>query len=62
MSDDFQIPSTGTPSVYFVIEGALYRLDHDLHGGYLVMPRRHRVLATALLGFALENIESAASS
>jgi hypothetical protein len=36
--------------------GTVYALDMDLKGGYLMMSRRDKALATAMLELALENV------
>lgn len=47
---------TAEPLVIFTNAGTVYQLDADLRGGTLVMPRRDRALAIALLELALENV------
>lgn len=48
---------TKEPMVLFTNATTVYHLDADLRGGKLVMNRRDRALALALLELALETVK-----
>ena len=48
---------TKEPLVIFTNAGTMWHLDAELAGGHLVMSRRDKALAKALLTLALENVE-----